>query len=453
MKHSILLIGDLKEDSGTALFDSLAEEGYKVFKCYSGADAIDLLKREDVSIVFSDLTLPDMKETELMKGIKSLKPHREVIFLSEKFTPAKLMNIIKAGAYELLKWPTEPIILKQTIRNALEKQAWSLKSEELGKSLSDRLSFHEIIGRSKEIRGVLDMVSAVSARKGSVLICGESGTGKELVARAIHESSPRSKGPFIKINCAALSDGVMESELFGHEKGAFTSAMAKRVGRFELANEGTLFIDEVADMPMATQIKLLRVLQEREFERVGGNETIRVDVRIVAATNRDLAKEIKEKQFREDLYYRLNVIQINMPPLRKRRGDIPLLVSHFIEKFNEEEGHNIRGVTKEAMQVLMNYDWPGNIRELENALSSAMTLAKDRFVEAKYLPSSVLFGSSTDEGFYFPFGTSLREIEGEVIKMTLERLKGNRTKAAKKLGISLRTIQRKLAQVQSNLNK
>ncbi|MDT8317528.1 MAG: sigma-54 dependent transcriptional regulator [bacterium] len=453
MCHSILLIGGLEKESGVALFDSLSEEGYKVFRCFSGADAIDLLKREDVSIVVSDLTLPDMKETELMKGIKSLNPHLEVVFLSEKFTPAKLVNIIKAGAYELLKWPAEPVILRQTIRNALEKKAWSLRSEELEKSRSDRLPFHEIIGRSKEIRGVLDMVRAVSARKGSVLICGESGTGKELVARAIHESSPRSKGPFIKINCAALSDGVMESELFGHEKGAFTSAIAKRVGRFELANEGTLFIDEVADMPMTTQIKLLRVLQEREFERVGGNETIRVDVRIVAATNRDLAKEIKGKQFRKDLYYRLNVIQINMPPLQKRKDDIPLLVSHFIEKFNEEEGHNIRGVTKEAMQVLMNYDWPGNIRELENALSSAMTLAKDRFVEAKYLPSSVLFGSSTDEGFYFPFGTSLREMEEEVIKATLERMKGNRTRAAKSLGISLRTIQRKLADFQDKFDK
>jgi len=447
MIASILLVADLNEESYGPLADFLKGEKYEVLICRTSIDAFEILKKNNIRVVVFGLPLPDLKEVEFTKKVKEISPYIEIIFLTNKFSTSKLMSLIKGGAYELLKWPQEPATVLQTLQNALDKQLLSLKNDELEKSLRDKPLFHEIIGKSKEVRGVLDMVLAVAGKKGSVLICGESGTGKELVARAIHFNSSRRNEPFIKINCAALSDGVLESELFGHEKGAFTGAMTKRLGRFELADRGTLFIDEVADIPMATQIKLLRVLQEREFERVGSAETIKVDVRIITATNRDLSSAAQEKSFREDLYYRLNVIQINMPPLRKRKGDIPLLVSHFIEKFNREEGHNIRGITKEAMQVLMNYHWPGNIRELENAMASAMTLAKDRFVEARYLPSSVLFGSSTEEGFYFPFGVSLKSMEEEVIRVTLDRLKGNRTKAAKALGMNLRTLQRKLARM------
>lgn len=445
MKPLILIIVNLNEESLAGPVGFLNDQKYEILTCQEETEALGILLKKNINIIISGLFSPHIKETAFLKKVKMLRPHAEVIFLSNQFTTGKLMRLIKAGAYELLKWPTEEASLLQTIHNALEKQTLALKNDALEKSLREKPLFHEIIGKSKEIRGVLDMALAVSVKKGNVLICGESGTGKELVARAIHFNSSRRNGPFIKVNCAALSDGVLESELFGHEKGAFTGAMTKRIGRFELAHKGTLFIDEVADIPMATQVKLLRVLQEREFERVGGNETIRVDVRIITATNRDLSKAVEEKSFREDLYYRLNVIQINMPPLRKRKGDIPLLVSHFIEKFNREEGHSIRGVTKETMQVFMNYHWPGNIRELENAMVSAMTLAKDRFVEAKYLPSSVLFGSSTDEGFYFPFGLSLKAMEEEVLRVTLEKFKGNRTKTARVLGISLRTLQRKLA--------
>nr|MBC8414013.1 sigma-54-dependent Fis family transcriptional regulator [bacterium] len=265
-----------------------------------------------------------------------------------------------------------------------------------------------------------------------------------MIANLIHLNSPRSAGHFIKMNCAAFSRGVLESELFGHEKGAFTGALTRRVGRFELADAGTLFLDEIGDMPLGTQIKLLRILQEREFERVGGNETIKVDVRIIAATNQDLKKLIVQKKFREDLYYRLNVVHIALPPLRDRKDDIPALVSTFMHKMNEEKGYHINRITREAMQMLINYSWPGNVRELENTIESAMALAEKDVIEPKYLPSFLLFSQAQEGDFYqLPQNLTLAEIESEIIKLALHKMGGNRTKAAKALGIGLRTLQRK----------
>jgi transcriptional regulator with PAS, ATPase and Fis domain len=331
------------------------------------------------------------------------------------------------------------------IDKAIEKQDLFFEKTALENKIREKSDFSSIVGRSKPVTNVINIVSSVASKNVSILISGETGTGKELVASAIHYNSPRYSKPLIKVNCAALSEGILESELFGHERGAFTGAIATRMGRFELADEGTIFLDEVGDTSPNIQIKLLRVLQEKEFERVGGNETKKVDVRIIAATNKDLKKLIHEGTFREDLYYRLNVVNIEMPALRERSEDIPLLVSYFINKLNNEKGYEIKGIAREAMQILLNYTWPGNIRELENALESAMALAQGDTIEARYLPSFLLITPLEERDFYqIPKDLTLQEMEKRIIDLTLQRTGGNKTKAAKLLDIGLRTLQRKV---------
>jgi transcriptional regulator with PAS, ATPase and Fis domain len=315
----------------------------------------------------------------------------------------------------------------------------------LERKIKDKYGFGKIVGRSKAMQNVLEVISSIAKKDVSVLLSGQTGTGKEMIANAIHYGSRRSSSPFIRASFAAFNEGVIESELFGHEKGAFTGAVTKRIGRFELANGGTIFLDEVGDMPMGTQVKLLRVLQEREFERVGGDETIKVDVRIIAATNRDLRKLIKEGRFREDLYYRLNVVHIEMPPLSERKEDIPVLVSYFINKLNSEKGYGIKGVANDAMQMLLNYRWPGNVRELENAVESSMALSKKDVIESKFLPSFLLLTNPQDSEFYqIPQDLTMREMEEEIIRLTLQKTGGNKTRAAELLDIGLRTLQRKI---------
>jgi len=353
---------------------------------------------------------------------------------------------MKEGAYDFYEAPVSGGLLMTIIDKIAEKQSLYFEMKELEEKVREQFELSTIIGRSKAIDHVLHKVKSVSRKDINVLLSGETGTGKELIANAIHYNSPRATKPFIKVNCAAFSEGVLESELFGHERGAFTGAIAQRVGRFELADEGTLFLDEVGDIPPATQIKLLRVLQEKEFERVGGNETRRVNVRIIAATNKDLEALMKGGRFRVDLYYRLSVMMIDIPPLRDRKEDIPLLVSHFINKFVQEKGYTIRGITREAMRLLIDYDWPGNIRELENAVESSMALAEGGRIDAKYMPAFLLLRPSEERGFYhIPKDMKLKEIENEIIRLALERSGGNRTKTARMLGIGLRTLQRKLS--------
>jgi Nif-specific regulatory protein len=327
---------------------------------------------------------------------------------------------------------------------AIEKQELFLDKTELEKKVQEKFDVRNIVGRSKAMQHVIDKVSAVASKNVTILISGETGTGKELVASAIHYNSPRSAKPFIKVSCAALSEGVLESELFGHEKGAFTGAISTRIGRFELANGGTIFLDEIGDTSPNTQVKLLRILQEKEFERVGGNETKTVDVRIIAATHRDLKKLIQEGKFREDLYYRLNVVNISMPPLRDRTEDIALLASNYINILNTQKGYRIKGITKDSMQLLQRYHWPGNVRELENVIEAAMALAEGEIIESKTLPGFLIANSSESTSFYqLSENLTLQEIEEKIIEQTLLRTKGNKTKAAKMLGISLRTLQRK----------
>ena len=301
-----------------------------------------------------------------------------------------------------------------------------------------------IIGKSPKLLSILDIVRQVAPTKATVLITGESGTGKELIANAIHYNSPRAKGPFIKVNCAALPETLLESELFGHEKGAFTGAYQTRIGRFEAADGGTLFLDEIGTLGSAVQVKLLRVLQEREFERVGGTKTIKVDVRLITATNTDLSTAVKEGRFREDLFWRINVVRINMPPLRERREDIPLLVHHFIRKFAAENSRPIKGISEEALQVLLHYDFPGNVRELENIIESAVVLCRGDTITPELLPEGVRSSAQNRQNLTIPLGLPFEEIERRVIEATLAYAGGNKTKTARILKIGKRTLFRKL---------
>ncbi|MBC8413040.1 sigma-54-dependent Fis family transcriptional regulator, partial [bacterium] len=350
----------------------------------------------------------------------------------------------REGAYDFFEFTVDPKLILAIIEKAIEKQNLSVKKMELECKIHEKFDPGNIIGRSKAMLHLFDIMGSISAKNVNILLTGETGTGKEMIANAIHYNSPRASQPFIGVNCAALSEGVLESELFGHEKGSFTGAITKRIGRFELADGGTLFLDEVGDLPVSTQIKLLRVLQEKSFERVGGNEPIKVDVRVIAATHRNLRKLIEENRFREDLFYRLNVVHMQIPPLRERKDDIPLLVSAFIQKYDIEKGYGIKGISKSIMPVLLNYNWPGNIRELENAVESAMALSTADIIEAQYLPSFLLMTQPQDIDFYQISQTlTLKEITEEIISQTIAKTGGNKTKAAKLLGISVRTLQRK----------
>jgi transcriptional regulator with PAS, ATPase and Fis domain len=330
----------------------------------------------------------------------------------------------------------------------LEKQTLILQNRDLRTRLEDKFHFKNIIGRSGGMVRIFELIRHIAPYDSSVLIIGESGTGKELIANAIHYNSPRASMPFIKVSCASLSEGIIESELFGHEKGAFTGAVTSRKGRFELAHQGTLFLDEVEDIPHATQIKLLRVLQEGEFERVGGNKTIKVNLRIIAASNRDLQEEVRGGTFREDLYYRLNVVNIKLPPLRDRRDDIPFLVHYFIEKNNKKYHMKAKGISQKAMNLLADYEWIGNVRELENTIESVLVVNSPEVIDVQHLPQEIRNFKEGTEVISIKLGTPLEEVEKEILIQTLRMTKGNKRKAAHLLGINVRTIHRKMEEIE-----
>jgi DNA-binding NtrC family response regulator len=444
-RHNILIVHGSQRNEWVELAEFLGKrKKFKTRVAVSTREALNIVKQEDIHIVIADHEHPKDSLT-FLKKIKGLKPHVELIFLSEKVTLSKAIETMKEGAYDFYEFPVNVRLLTTVIDKAIEKQDLFFEKTALEQRISEQFDLSSIVGRSKAISSVINIVSSVASKNVSILISGETGTGKELIASAIHYNSPRSSKPLIKINCAALSEGILESELFGHERGAFTGAIATRVGRFELADGGTIFLDEIGDISPNIQIKLLRVLQEKEFERVGGNETKKVDVRIIVATNKDLKKLIHDGTFREDLYYRLNVVHIEMPTLRERTEDIPLLVSYFISKLNNEKGYEIRGISKEAMQLLLEYTWPGNIRELENALESAMALTQGDTITAKYLPAFLLITPVEERDFYqIPKDLTFREMEKKIIELTLQRTGGNKSKAAKLLDIGLRTLHRKV---------
>jgi len=445
MQTNILTIPEEGKPEWQKIINHLKRKKMYVHTVSTLNEAYKKLRSEPINIILSDYHLPKIKISTFLNKIKTIRPDVELIFLSDNTTLSNAIDAMRGGAYDFYELPVKPRLLTTVIEKAIEKQALFLEKVELEKKIEEIFDLENIVGRSKPMQYVINLISSVASKNTNILITGETGTGKEMVAKAIHYNSPRASKPFIKVNCGAFNEGVLESEIFGHEKGAFTGAITKRVGRFEIANEGTIFLDEIGDVSLSTQIKLLRVLQEKEFERVGGNETIKVDIRVIAATNQNLNDLIEEKKFRKDLYYRLNIVHIEVPPLRVRKDDIPLLVSSFISKLNEEKGYKIRGINKNAMQMLLNYTWPGNVRELENAVEAAMALTPHDAIEAKYLPSFLLLSQPQHADFYqIPQHFTLQEAEKEIIRFTLEKTKGNKSKAARLLGIGLRTLQRKV---------
>jgi len=445
---TILVVCDKSVQGWERLITYLKGKGATVLHSSDTKESYEILKKHFVNIMIVDYDHPNVKGLAFLKKSQRLRPHVELIFLSERATLSKAIEAMREGAYDFYEFPVNSRLILAVIEKAIEKQALFFEITEMEKKVREKFNIGKIVGRSKAMQHVLNIVGSISSKNVNILLTGETGTGKEMIANAIHYNSVRSTAAFVKVSCAAFSEGILESELFGHEKGAFTGAITKRIGRFELAHGGTIFLDEIGDMSMSTQIKLLRVIQEKEFERVGGNDTIKVDVRIIAATHQDLRRLIEEKRFREDLYYRLNVVHIELPSLRQRKDDIPLLISYFIHKFNEEKDYRIKGITNEAMQILMNYRWPGNVREMENAIESAMALAEKNIVEAKYLPAFLLLTEPKDLDFLqIPQDYTLKEIEREAINLALEKSGGNKTKAAKQLGIGLRTLQRKIIEM------
>lgn len=445
VKTTLLVVSEQDSRDWQKVIAYLKKKEFAVLTADTSKKALGMVMKGQVNIIICNYHLPKVNILNFLNKLKTVNQSIEVIFLSEKPTLSKAIDAMKTGAYDFYEFPVNMRLLTAVIEKAIEKQNIHAEKIELERKVHEKFTLGKIVGRSKAMKSVIEVIKSVAPKHVNILLTGETGTGKEMIANLIHHNSNRASGPLIKMNCAAFGEGVLESELFGHEKGSFTGALTKRIGRFELARGGTIFIDEIGDMPLGIQIKLLRVLQEKEFERVGGNVTIKVDVRVIAATNQDLKQLIKEKKFREDLYYRLNVVHINLPPLRDRKDDLPTLASTFINKMNEEKGYQIKWLTREAMQILLNYSWPGNVRELENTLESAMALAEKDIIEPKYLPSFLLFSQAQEGDFYqLPQDLTLGEIEQEIIKIVLNRAGGNKTRAARILGIGLRTLQRKV---------
>ncbi|MBP1678375.1 MAG: sigma-54-dependent Fis family transcriptional regulator, partial [Bacteroidetes bacterium] len=380
----------------------------------------------------------------LLKAAKTIAPDVEVIVITGHGTVEDAVEAMKEGAYDFITKPFKRVQVERVIRRAAEKQALALQNRRLEARLDELQRVGSIVGTSPVILKTLELVRQIAPSTATVLIQGESGTGKELIADAIHHGSPRREQAFIKVNCAALPEPLLESELFGHERGAFTGAVARKEGRFELADGGTLFMDEIGDISVAMQAKLLRVLQSGEFERVGGTRTLKVDVRVVAATNTDLAALVREKRFREDLYYRLNVITIQLPPLRDRQEDIPLLAHHFLRRYTVKNAKPLGGFTEEAMDLLQTYAWPGNVRELENAIERAVVLTRSDLITPVDLPETLVRSDQAARHLVISIGTPLEEVEDRLIDETLRYTKGDKTLAAKLLGIATRTIYRRM---------
>jgi len=438
---SAILIIDDETGIRLTLASILEDEKYKVFTAEDALAGIEILKREFIDLVFLDVLLPKMGGIEALEKIKKGWPALEMVMISGHANIDMAVRAVKLGAFEFLEKPLSLDKVLTVCRNALAIK--NLKEENKTLKKISKFSSDDIIGTSVIIRNIREMVKQAADSDARILITGENGSGKEVIARAIHHCSARCDNPFVDVNCAAIPETLIESELFGHEKGAFTGALARRRGRFELANEGTLFLDEIGEIEQNIQIKLLRVLQERKFERVGGEETIETDVRIIAATNRDLKAEIEKGAFREDLYFRLNVVNIRVPPLRERKEDIPLLLNAFLGEFSRENGKQIEGFDEKARAAVYNYDWPGNVRELRNCVESAVVMVKGNVITQADLPPTVSLRKD-DKWIRIPLGTNMEESERIVIQNTLDFFKGNKSKAADVLGIGRKTLHRKL---------
>ena len=438
-----ILVADDEKNIREGLREALMLDGYDVLLAADGKEALGTLERGEVDLVISDLKMPRLSGEELLRKVSAEFPTVPVIILTGHGTIESAVQAMHDGAYDFLTKPVNLDRLSLLAKRALGNRELALQNRVLQEELERRSQFSNIIGRSAEMRQVFDLVRQVAPARTSVLITGESGVGKEMIAEALHYGSPRKDKPFIKLHCAALTETLLESELFGHEKGAFTGAIARKRGRFELAHMGTLFLDEIGEINQTVQIKLLRVLEEKRFERVGGEETVEVDARLIAATNRDLKEAIAKGSFREDLYYRLNVVNLHIPPLRERKEDIPLLVAAFLREFSQENGRTIEGIDAKGRSALSNYSWPGNVRQLRNSIESAVVLCKGSVITIEDLPPGIR-GEQGGDQVRLPVGTSLAEAEKELIRYTLAREGGNKSRTAEVLGIGRKTLHRKL---------
>jgi DNA-binding NtrC family response regulator len=431
-----------------ALAAILEDDGYRVAAVASAEEAIAILGEDYFQIVISDMRMGSASGLDLLRWLRQNCPETEVILLTAFGSVEGAVEAMKLGAYDYLCKPVDRRRLSMLIEKALEKQHLAAENRSLRRRLSVKEEFSNIIGSSTAIRQIFKVISEVAPTSATVLITGESGTGKELVARAIHSRSNRRDGPFVTLNCGALPDTLLESELFGYEKGAFTGAAGMKMGRIEMASGGTLFLDEVGDMTPKTQVDLLRALQDRELRRLGGSKVINVDVRFIAATNKDLAGEIAEKRFREDLYYRLNVVPISMPPLRDRKEDIPLLAQAFLEEFCRLHSKELKKIAESTLDLMLRYPWPGNVRELRNVVERMVLLARTETIEPRDLPDSCHTGPDTRPEITIPLDQPLEQIEKTVISNVFARITRNRRKAAQTLGISLRALHYKIRRFQ-----
>lgn len=443
MKSTILIVDDEK-NTREGLARAL-RRSYEVLIAESGSAALNILSEKPVDVMLSDLRMPGMDGMTLMQRALAGSPQLVCILLTAYGNIETAVDAMRHGATDFLTKPVNLEQLELVLQRAMRSHRAETENLQLREQLDSKFGMENIIGTSPEMQQVFDTVRQVAASRATVLIQGESGTGKELIAKAIHRLSSRKNGAFVPVHCAALSSTLLESELFGHEKGAFTGAAERRKGRFELADGGSLFLDEIGEVDASVQVKILRALEERRFERVGGQESIDVDTRLIAATNRDLKKMVAEGKFREDLYYRLYVVVIQLPALRERRSDIPLLLKHYLDVFNQENGRAIEGFSLDALDLLMSYRWPGNVRELRNVVEQMVVLSRSQRIGVRDLPVH-LRETESSGGTLQAAGGTLEELEKRALLQALKESGGNRTHAAEKLGISRRTLHRKIAE-------
>ena len=458
MSAPTLLLVDDEPSNLESLVRIFEREGMHILTAGDGREALDVLRKQRIDVVLTDLMMPGMTGVDLLKATGSIAPETQVILMTAYGTVETAVEAMKEGAEDFITKPLKRALVVRVVKKALENQLLRVENRTLRAQL-EQVTKRPLVGNSLSMRRTLDVVAQAAPSSATVLLLGESGTGKELLARQIHERSPRAGRPFIPVNCAAIPESILEAELFGYEKGAFTGAVARRDGRFAHADAGTLFLDEIGEISPAVQVKLLRVLQEGEIERLGGKSQ-KIDIRLVAATNKDLRRLVAEGRFREDLYYRLNVIAVQVPPLRDRREDIPLLADHFLGRFREKNHKPVQGFTRAALDAMTAYSWPGNVRELENAVERAVVLTRASVIDREDLPREVTtqaghaglaggglapFGATASgRSISFEIGTPLEEIELRVIDETLKHTRGDKRLAAQLLGIATRTIYRKL---------
>ncbi|MBO7430807.1 MAG: sigma-54-dependent Fis family transcriptional regulator [Spirochaetia bacterium] len=449
MKFNILVVDDeINIRRGLAM--GLADEGYEVLEAGSGTEAVKILASKEVDLVITDLKMPEMTGDELLKHITANYKNIPVIILTGHGTIETAVQMMHDGAYDFMTKPLNLDHLFLIIKRALSNRQLILEHNELQAQVEKmKATSNMIVGKSPKMRQIMETVEQVAGTRASILLTGESGTGKEVIADAIQALSDRRDKPFIKVHCAALAESLIESELFGHEKGAFTNAFTQKKGKFELADKGTIFLDEIGEINQNIQVKLLRIIQEREFERVGGTETIKVDVRIISATNKNLRQEVQKGTFREDLFYRLNVVNIEIPPLRERKEDILLMATAFMNRFAKENNKQITGMDSKVMAILYNHPWRGNIRELENCMENAVIMCRGNMIMVDDLPFAMR--KETGDNFIkIKLGTTMDNAEKTLIMATLDMCKGNKSKAAEVLAIGRKTLHRKLDEYAEN---